>query len=107
MLPFGKSVVRCAFAAAILLGHPAYAGPQDNTAVVALTEEMPSFDAYLSTAREGIVASRQLYDTLIERDLATGQYEPSLATAWRRIDDKTWEFDLRPGVTFHLSLIHI
>ncbi|WP_454668913.1 ABC transporter substrate-binding protein [Achromobacter kerstersii] len=101
MFSFGKSAVRGALAAAFILGHPAYAGPQDNTAVVALTEEMPSFDAYLSTAREGIVASRQLYDTLIERNLATGEYEPSLATAWRRIDDKTWEFDLRQGVTFH------
>ena len=101
MFPFGKSAVRHALALAFALTTQAYAGPQDNTAVVALTEEMPSFDAYLSTAREGIVASRQIFDTLVERNLATGQYEPSLATAWRRLDDRTWEFDLREGVTFH------
>jgi peptide/nickel transport system substrate-binding protein len=26
--------------------------------------------------------------------------QPRLATAWRTIDDRTWEFDLRQGVTF-------
>lgn len=26
---------------------------------------------------------------------------PGLATAWRRVDDRTLEFDLRPGVRFH------
>lgn len=27
--------------------------------------------------------------------------EPSLAVSWKAIDDKTWEFKLRDGVTFH------
>lgn len=99
MFSLGKSVG--AIALAFSFTAPAFASPQDNTAVIALTEEMPSFDAYLSTAREGIVASRQIFDTLIERDLATGKYEASLATAWRRVDDRTWEFDLREGVRFH------
>ena len=26
---------------------------------------------------------------------------PELATAWRRLDDRTLEFDLRPGVRMH------
>ncbi|QEI07877.1 ABC transporter substrate-binding protein [Pigmentiphaga aceris] len=98
---FNKTLLQCALVATLGLSAAAYAGPQDNTAVIALTEEMPSFDAYLSTAREGIVASKQIFDTLIERDLASGEYTASLATAWRRINDKTWEFDLRQGVTFH------
>lgn len=101
MFSLSKSAVRLSLVAALAFTQQTYAGPQDNTAVIALTEEMPSFDAYLSTAREGIVASRQLFDTLIERNLETGAYEPSLATAWRRLDDRTWEFDLRRGVTFH------
>ncbi|SEL42335.1 ABC transporter substrate-binding protein [Haloferax larsenii] len=37
--------------------------------------------------------------------LLTVEYDatvaPGLATDWRRVDDVTWEFDLREGVTFH------
>lgn len=80
---------------------PVQASPKDNSVVVALTEELPSFDAYLSTAREGLVASRHIFDTLIGRNLKTGAYEPSLAESWKRIDPLTWEFALRRGVAFH------
>ncbi|MCC5972104.1 MAG: hypothetical protein JJU15_19370 [Pararhodobacter sp.] len=30
-----------------------------------------------------------------------GEMVPWLATDWRLVDDRTWEFDLRSGVTFH------
>ena len=41
-------------------------------------------------------------ETLIEQDwLGDLSMRPGLATAWRRIDDRTLEFDLRPGVRFH------
>ena len=29
------------------------------------------------------------------------EIRPALATSWKLIDDRTWEFKLRPGVTFH------
>lgn len=41
-----------------------------------------------------------LYDTLVWRD-REGQLQPSLATEWKAIDDKTWEFKIRQGVKFH------
>jgi peptide/nickel transport system substrate-binding protein len=34
-------------------------------------------------------------------DLATGKLAPMLATAWKQVDDTTWEFTLGDGVTFH------
>lgn len=49
-------------------------------------------------------ASRQrlsnIYEPLVktDRDL---NLQPSLAVSWGIIDDKTWIFSLRPGVTFH------
>jgi len=42
----------------------------------------------------------QIYEGLINRDRDFG-LEPSLATAWKAIDAKTWRFQLRPGVRFH------
>jgi peptide/nickel transport system substrate-binding protein len=42
-----------------------------------------------------------VWDTLIYRDSDTGEYKGNLAIAWRRIDDRTLELDLRQGVKFH------
>ena len=43
-----------------------------------------------------------LWEGLIGRDwLGKLEPRPNLATEWRRIDDKTVELDLRPGVKFH------
>jgi peptide/nickel transport system substrate-binding protein len=40
-----------------------------------------------------------VWDTLLAQD-DTLRPIPSLATSWRAVDDLTWEFKLRPGVTF-------
>ncbi len=57
---------------------------------------------YASTALSQLRLERQVYDYLV--DFPTGdlsQPEPMLATAWTQVDDLTWEFELRDGVTFH------
>jgi len=41
-----------------------------------------------------------LYDRLVVLDDKL-RIQPALATSWRLIDDYTWEFKLRKGVTFH------
>jgi peptide/nickel transport system substrate-binding protein len=41
-----------------------------------------------------------IFDTLIYVD-ANGHLMPSLAESWAPADATTWEFRLRPGVTFH------
>jgi peptide/nickel transport system substrate-binding protein len=42
---------------------------------------------------------RQMYDTLVWFE--NGDFVPQLATSWRTLDPLTWEFKLRPNVTFH------
>ncbi|MBI4253523.1 MAG: hypothetical protein HY616_00480, partial [Candidatus Rokubacteria bacterium] len=42
-----------------------------------------------------------IYDRLLDRDARTLKPKPMLATAWRVVNDTTWEFTLRPGVRFH------
>ena len=41
-----------------------------------------------------------VFEHLLELD-KDGQLVPRLATGWRWLDDRTLEFTLRPGVTFH------
>ncbi|MCM3171842.1 MULTISPECIES: ABC transporter substrate-binding protein [Paenibacillus] len=40
-----------------------------------------------------------IFDTLVKRD-AEEKLVPGLATSWSQIDDTTWQFKLREGVTF-------
>jgi len=47
-----------------------------------------------------IMMSAQIYEALIART-PTMELEPSLATSWKPLDETTWEFKLREGVTFH------
>src|SRR3981081_4857199 len=41
-----------------------------------------------------------IYDTLTRWDTAL-QLQPGLATAWKTVNETTWEFTLRPGVKVH------
>ena len=42
-----------------------------------------------------------IYDRLLDRDPKTLKPKPMLATAWKLVNDTTWEFTLRQGVKFH------
>lgn len=44
--------------------------------------------------------ARHVFDGLTRQD-ERQQVQPGLAESWRLIDDETWEFKLRQGVTFH------
>ena len=90
-----RSVLLSASAALALGATGAVAGPEDNSLTIGIGEELPSFDGYISTSRDGVVMTRHLFDMLIYRDPETFDYEPLLATSWERIDDLTWEFTLR------------
>ncbi len=52
-----------------------------------------------SVVRDTMMADRQIYDPLIE--FHDGEPVGRLATAWEQVDDTTWRFTLREGVTFH------
>ncbi|MCP5265125.1 MAG: ABC transporter substrate-binding protein [Burkholderiaceae bacterium] len=90
-------------ALALLLAAPlaAQAGKSDDTLNVAFDRELESIDSYMNTAREGIVVTRLVWDSLLYRDPKTNEYLPNLATAYKWVDATTMEFDLRQGVKFH------
>jgi peptide/nickel transport system substrate-binding protein len=98
-----KSLMAGAFAAAMLAGAPAMADKADDTLKVVWGANGPieSVDLYFSTRRTAMELSAMVWDTLVFRDPNTFEYKPLLAKAWRRLDDRTLEFDLREDVKFH------
>jgi peptide/nickel transport system substrate-binding protein len=79
----------------------AMASKKDNTLNIAWEKELETLDLYYNTAREGIIVSHLIYDTLFYRDPKTNEYLPLLATSYKWIDDTTMEIKLRTGVKFH------
>ncbi|WP_173933827.1 ABC transporter substrate-binding protein [Chelativorans sp. Marseille-P2723] len=99
---FSRILGLCAaLGASTAMAVPAYAGPEDQSITLGMGEDFPTLDGYINTARDGVVITMHIYDMLIYRNPKTFEYEPLLATSWERIDDRTIEFKLREGVTFH------
>jgi len=98
-------VARLGLIAALLtvsaVATPAVAGKRDNSIRFAIENVIDNVDPYFNTLRTGINFAYHVWDTLIYRDPTTGEYKGQLATAWRQVDDKTIELDLRRGVRFH------
>lgn len=72
----------------------------DDTLVVAIPADMASQDIHNhnSTLTESIHVN--MYDYLVQKN-ADGEIEPHLIEEYENIDDHTWEFVLKEGVTFH------
>jgi peptide/nickel transport system substrate-binding protein len=71
-----------------------------------LTVAMPVSPRSLEPVREAsnvlFRTAYNIFDTLIAVDFRDGaKLKPGLATAWRRLDARTLELDLREGVRFH------
>ena len=86
---------------ALALASPVQAGKADDTLRIVWRTSIPNIDPHHNNLREGVVVAKLVWDTLIDKDTATGAFMPLLATSWRWVDDKTLDMDLRQGVTFH------
>ena len=66
---------------------------------IALQTDATSMDPHVAPTFTTSALHQHVFDTLIAVDprLATG---PDLATSWRAVNETTWEFELRQGVTF-------
>jgi peptide/nickel transport system substrate-binding protein len=84
-----------------LANSAALAEKATDTLRIAFRDAVPNVDPYYNAQRTGLILAHQAWDTLVFRDPDTFQIKPMLATAWRQIDPKTMEFDLRQGVKFH------
>ena len=75
-------------------------GAGAETLRFAIQTEAPAVDPHWSTNLTAIEAGRHVFDHLILQDKDM-KLTPGLAESWRIIDDKTWEFKLRPNVKWH------
>ena len=87
--------------AAWFTATPAPANKADNTLRFAIDQTLDDIDPYFNTLATGYIVADHVWDTLLYLDPDSGALRGDLATAWRWVDDKTLELDLRQGVTFH------
>jgi len=98
-----RSVARLValFLAAVLsagLLPRAEAAPEGRI-VIAVPSEPTTFDAHVFSDQPTYNVILNVYDTLLERG-PDMQLRPLLAESYRLVDDRTWQFKLRPGVRF-------
>lgn len=67
---------------------------------VALAAEPTSMDPHYQNLTINNSMATQVYDALVLQDVNQNLI-PGLAISWEPVDDTTWEFKLRPDVTFH------
>ncbi|GED69539.1 glutathione ABC transporter substrate-binding protein [Brevibacillus reuszeri] len=80
---------------------PAPASPDGGTLIIARLSDANNLDPHFSTQINSMaVTQHKLYEGLVMMDKSS-EYKPLLATEWKQLDDVTWEFTLREGVTFH------
>src|SRR5215831_7254964 len=87
-----------------LLLQPAAAAvdpPRQDTVILAFDADLPTMDPHMHILRTGVITFYHMFDNLVVRDLKTMQIVPHLATSWKTIDERTWEFTLRQDVMFH------
>jgi peptide/nickel transport system substrate-binding protein len=94
-------IVGAALAALVTTPTLVLAGKANDTLNIILRDAIPVVDPYYNTQSAGTIVMTHVWDTLLELDPDTWKPKPALALEWKRIDDRTLEFKLRPGVKFH------
>jgi peptide/nickel transport system substrate-binding protein len=68
--------------------------------IVGIESQPLHLDPRYSTDANSARIGGLIYNSLLRVD-ANSQLQPELASSWRRLDDRTYVFDLRRNVTFH------
>jgi len=90
-----RSIIR---AVGLVLALCGSARAQDIT--IAVGGAFTSMDPHFFDLSPNHALTWHVFDRLVHPD-ADQRPSPGLATAWRAVDDRTWEITLREGVTFH------
>lgn len=92
----------CALVLGLVSAPASIAAAEERELVIAVQENPPQLSPVMIARNVAYRVLYNAYDTLLEIDYADDfDVTPGLATAWRRIDDRTIELDLRQGVKFH------
>ena len=78
------------------------AAAEEGEVVIVLSEEPDMIDpCEASRSNVGRIVKQNITETLTEIDPDDGSITPRLATEWQQVDETTWRFKLKEGVTFH------
>jgi peptide/nickel transport system substrate-binding protein len=67
---------------------------------IAVASAVTAIDPHYHNLSSNFNVAMNVFDRLIDQD-AQQRLVPGLALSWTAVDETTWEFKLRPGVTFH------
>jgi peptide/nickel transport system substrate-binding protein len=90
-----------AIAGATLLCLAPLAQTQPKPVVVVQSGEAATLDWHMHCDKNAHEPDRQIFDTLLRRNLKTLQLEGNLAESWRVVNETTWQFKLKRNVKFH------
>jgi len=77
------------------------AAAQPKPVLVIQSGEAGTLDWHMHCDKNAHEPDRQIFDTLLRRNLKTLQLEGNLAESWRLVNETTWQFKLRRNVKFH------
>ena len=73
---------------------------EKNTLVIAQSADLTTMDPQNSLSTTGDRVFRNMFSRLFYRD-ASMEIKPELVESYENVDDETWHFKLKEGVTFH------
>ncbi|MEN5167581.1 ABC transporter substrate-binding protein [Achromobacter kerstersii] len=91
-----SALLACTLAASAAQAQAPAAG---STLKIGLSSEPTSMDPHYHQATPNDAMTSHMFETLIGQN-AKMDLIPRLATAWKSVDDTTWEFTLRAGAKF-------
>ena len=95
-----KSLAAALLSALLMLSVSPGDAQTKDTLTVGLVWINDTLDPHMHFQRVGILININMFDSLLHKNTKL-EYEPSLATSWKALNDTTWEFKLRKGVKFH------
>ena len=89
------------FAAAVTFAVAFLSLPaQGQELKIAVAADVTSIDPHFYNLFPNNNIAEHIFDKLVQMD-PDSRMIPGIATSWKAIDDKTWEYKLRKGVKFH------
>ena len=101
MKPFASVRIVLGAALVVCAASVAHAQKSKDTMRLGMNAHIQGITYYLDPNPNTVFQTEAIQDNLIIFDEKSYKFEPLLAKAWRRIDDKTLEFDLRDDVKWH------
>ena len=94
-----KRLLNYFFASMLALAFSSMAPALAEDLTVGLSSPITSLDPHFANNSPNKAVARHFFQALLQFDEKL-EVAPALATAWRRVGDTTWEFQLRPNVQF-------